>query len=405
MVDTPTVRFLDRTTPPHIFTLTLIAGVSALSMNVFLPSLPGLTAYFETDYATMQLSISLYLAVSAAMQIIVGPLSDRFGRRPVLLFGMAVFVLASVACIYATNVLVFLFFRMLQTAVIVGMVLSRAIVRDMVPQDQAASMIGYVTMGMAVVPMIGPLLGGFLDEAFGWTANFWLLALAGLAVFAICWSDQGETAKSKSSSIIAQIKEYPELVASPRFWGYSLAASFGAGAFFAFLGGAPFVGTIVYGLTPSELGIYFSAPTVGYFLGNFFSGRYSERFGINRMILVGAIVCMAGLGVSLIFFIAGFGSVNLFFGLMTFVGLGNGLVMPNANAGVLSVRPHLAGSASGFSGILIIGGGAALSAIAAGLLTIETGALPLIWIMFLTACASFLSVLFVIWRERAITAL
>ncbi len=394
------VRFLDRTTPPHIFTLILIAGVSALSMNVFLPSLPKMTVYFDTEYRLIQLSVSAYLLCNAILQIIVGPISDRYGRRPVILYGFALFALATLGCIYAPTVEVFLAFRMLQGVVVVGIVLSRAVVRDMVPQDQAASMIGYVTMGMAIVPMIGPAIGGLLDEAFGWQANFWLLFALGLATLWVCWRDMGETATERSTSFAAQFRQYPELLMSRRFWGYCLAAAFGAGAFFAYLGGAPYVGSEVYGLEPGTLGIYFGAPALGYFLGNWVSGRYSVRYGINRLIVVGTVLTSMGLAVSLTLFYAGLGSVNIFFGFMTFVGLGNGLVMPNANAGLLSVRPHLAGSASGLGGAIMIGGGAALSALAGALLQPGRGAYPLLWIMFLSSTMAVICITYVLQRER-----
>ncbi len=394
------VRFLDRTTPPHIFTLILIAGVSALSMNVFLPSLPKMTVYFDTEYRLIQLSVSAYLLCNAILQIIVGPISDRYGRRPVILYGFALFALATLGCIYAQTVEVFLAFRMLQGVVVVGIVLSRAVVRDMVPQDQAASMIGYVTMGMAIVPMIGPAIGGLLDEAFGWQANFWLLFALGLATLWVCWRDMGETATERSTSFAAQFRQYPELLMSRRFWGYCLAAAFGAGAFFAYLGGAPYVGSEVYGLEPGTLGIYFGAPALGYFLGNWVSGRYSVRYGINRLIVVGTVLTSMGLAVSLMLFYAGLGSVNIFFGFMTFVGLGNGLVMPNANAGLLSVRPHLAGSASGLGGAIMIGGGAALSALAGALLQPGRGAYPLLWIMFLSSTMAVICITYVLQRER-----
>ncbi len=394
------VRFLDRTTPPHIFTLILIAGVSALSMNVFLPSLPKMTVYFDTEYRLIQLSVSAYLLCNAILQIIVGPISDRYGRRPVILYGFALFALATLGCIYAPTVEVFLAFRMLQGVVVVGIVLSRAVVRDMVPQDQAASMIGYVTMGMAIVPMIGPAIGGLLDEAFGWQANFWLLFALGLATLWVCWRDMGETATERSTSFAAQFRQYPELLMSRRFWGYCLAAAFGAGAFFAYLGGAPYVGSEVYGLEPGTLGIYFGAPALGYFLGNWASGRYSVRYGINRLIVVGTVLTSMGLAVSLMLFYAGLGSVNIFFGFMTFVGLGNGLVMPNANAGLLSVRPHLSGSASGLGGAIMIGGGAALSALAGALLQPGRGAYPLLWIMFLSSTMAVICITYVLQRER-----
>ena len=227
------VRFLDRATPPHIFTLIVLTGLGALSMNIFLPSLPQMTEYFVTDYRLMQLSVALYLAVNAGLQILIGPISDRYGRRPVLLVGVSVFLLATLGCILAPNIEVFLFFRMLQAVIVVGLVLGRAVVRDMYPADQAASQIGYVTMGMAVVPMIGPAIGGVLDETFGWQANFWLLFILGIMVLVLTWRDLGETARATSTSFAAQFREYPELLTSRRFWGYCMAAAFASGAFFS----------------------------------------------------------------------------------------------------------------------------------------------------------------------------
>ncbi len=400
MSERPVIRFLDRATPPHISTLILLAGLSALSMNIFLPSLPGMTAYFDTEYRLMQLSVALYLGVNALLQIAVGPISDHFGRRPVILWCTAAFLVATLGCIFATNVAVFLSFRMAQAIIVVGMVLSRAVVRDIVPQAQAASMIGWVTMGMALVPMAGPAVGGILDEIFGWRANFWLLFGLGAGVLWLSWRDLGETAQRASTSFAAQFGEYPELLTSRRFWGYALAAAFASGAFFAYLGGAPFVGTHVFGLEPARLGLYFGAPAVGYALGNGISGRYSVRFGINAMILTGTILTLAGLTLSLLTFAAGHGTAEVFFGFITFVGLGNGMVLPNATSGFLSVRPHLAGTASGLGGAIMIGGGAALSALAGALLVPGRGAWPLLWIMLATSALSVAAILFVIRRER-----
>ena len=263
----------------------------------------------------MQLSVALFLGAIAILQLFVGPLSDRFGRRPVLLVGLGVFVLATIGCLTAKTVEVFLIFRMGQAAVGVAMVLSRAIARDMFDQSKAASMIGYITMGMAVVPMITPAIGGALDEAFGWKASFWVFLGFGLAVFWLVWADVGETNTAKSTSFRAQIADYPELLMSPRFWGYCLAAAFASGAFFAYLGGAPFVGSVVYGLAPSKLGVFFGAPALGYMVGNFLSGRYSVTYGVNRMVLWGAIASTVGVSASLMLALAGLGSVYTFFGL------------------------------------------------------------------------------------------
>jgi DHA1 family bicyclomycin/chloramphenicol resistance-like MFS transporter len=402
MTSEPAPRFLDRKSPPHIGTLVVITGMSAMVMNMFLPSLPTMTEYFRADYRLMQLSVALFLGAIAILQLFVGPLSDRFGRRPVLLVGLGVFVLATIGCLTAKTVEVFLIFRMGQAAVGVAMVLSRAIARDMFDQSKAASMIGYITMGMAVVPMITPAIGGALDEAFGWKASFWVFLGFGLAVFWLVWADVGETNTAKSTSFRAQIADYPELLMSPRFWGYCLAAAFASGAFFAYLGGAPFVGSVVYGLAPSKLGVFFGAPALGYMVGNFLSGRYSVTYGVNRMVLWGAIASTVGVSASLMLALAGLGSVYTFFGFMIFIGLGNGMILPNATAGMLSVRPHLAGTASGLGGVIMMGGGAALSALAGALLRPGSGAFPLLWIMLIVSVLAIAAIGLVIRRERSL---
>ncbi|MBY6055525.1 multidrug effflux MFS transporter [Leisingera daeponensis] len=397
-------RAAGQRTPPRIFTLILLAGLSALGMNLHLPSLAGMADYYAVDYRVMQLSVALYLAGNAVVQIFVGPISDQMGRRPVILGSIVLFLLATLGCIYAPTAELFLMFRVAQTAVAATMVLSRAAVRDMYDTNEAASMIGYVTMGMAVVPMIGPAIGGFLDQWMGWTANFWLLFLLGAATFFITFTDFGETAHKSGKTLMAQFREYPELLRSPRFWGYSLSSGLASGAFFAYLGGAPFVGTEVYGLSTAELGIYFSAPAVGYFAGNFLSGRYSTRLGINRMVLWGCVINGAGVLLSLLIAMAGADTVWTFFGLMCFVGLGNGMAIPNATAGAISVRPHLAGTASGLSGAIMIGAGAALSAFAGMLLVPGSTAVPLLAIMFGTAMCGLVAILLVVLRERQIGA-
>lgn len=402
MTTAPTVRLFDRTTPPHILTLILLAGISALSMSIFLPSLTAMAAEFGTPYATMQLAVTAYLATTAVIQIAIGPLSDRYGRRLVTLFSLGFFVLATIGTVFAQDATTFLVFRILQAAVASGMVLSRAIVRDMVPAEQAASMIGYVTMGMALVPMVGPTIGGILDQFFGWRASFVFLGLAGAGVFTLAYLDQGETLQSGGMGFRDQLASYPALLTSPRFWGYALCTMFGSGAFFAFLGGASFVADKIYGLTPFQNGIALGAPAIGYALGNFFAGRYSTRIGIDRMALYGAIVASTGLGASLLISLVGYNTAVLFFAFCTFLGLGNGMLLPNATAGLLSVKPHLAGTASGLGGALMIGGGAILSQYAGSLLSVESGAVPLQWVMLLSSIASAVAVLFVMFRKRTL---
>jgi DHA1 family bicyclomycin/chloramphenicol resistance-like MFS transporter len=374
-----------------------------MNMSIFLPSLPVMTEAFETEYGVMQLSISLYLACTAVLQILIGPLSDRYGRRPVVIGALGIFAAASLGCYFSPTIEIFLTFRMIAASVAVGMVMSRAIVRDVVPMEESASTMGYVTMGMSLVPMFAPTVGGFIDELFGWRAIFLFTFAFGVGLAALCWADQGETNKAKSVSFIAQIHDYPELFTSPRFWGYALSAAFASGAFFAFLGGSPYVASVVYELPSTTSRYLFGIPALGYFAGNLFTGRYSVRIGVNRMILIGCAILVVGMAASLTVTAAGYGSAYTFFGFCTFVGLGNGLVLPNANAGLLSVRPHLAGTASGVGGAIMIGGGAALAALSGALLEAGQGdSYPLQWVMLLSAVASLISIALVLRRERAI---
>ncbi len=404
IADKPSAVWLDRQTPPHIATLVLIAGVAALNMNIFLPSLPSMAAFFQADYALVQLTVSAYLGVTAILQLVIGPLSDRYGRRPVLIVSIVVFLLATLGCVLATNIYVFLTFRLIQASVAGGLVLSRAIVRDMVDTARAASMIGYVTMGMSLVPMVGPLIGGILDETFGWQASFLFTGLFGVIVLAIVAIDLGETISEKSGSFGSQVAAYPELLTSRRFWGYSLTAAFASGAFFAFLGGGPYVASEVLQVSPALVGFYFGFPACGYMLGNFLSGQYVQRVGINEMMLAGSIVAAAGMALSLLLFIAGFTHPLALFGPIFFLGLGNGMCLPSANAGIVSVRPNLAGSASGLGGALMIGGGAGLSAVTGALVNPETGVWSLLGMMLASATAGILATLYVISVERRLNS-
>lgn len=402
MSNIPPQRFLDRSTAPSIFTLIVLTGLGALSMNVFLPSLPQMAEYFGAEYGVVQLSVALYLGVNAALQLLVGPLSDRYGRRPVMLVGVAIYCLASLGCLWAPDVITFLVFRMIQASVVVGLVLGRAVVRDRYPRDQAASMIGYVTMGMAIVPMVGPVIGGALGQAFGWKANFWLLFGAGLVILLLAWADLGETARKGEGRLRDQFAQYPTLLLSRRFWGYSLSSTLASGAFFAYLGGAPLVGARIFGLEPALLGLFFGAPAFGYFFGNFISGRFSVRVGVDRMILWGALITVAGLSTGLGLFFLGYKTALVFFGSMTFVGLGNGMVLPNATSGMMSIRPDLAGTASGLGGSIMLAGGASLSALSGVILSQSDQAYPLIYLMLACAIGAAASAIYTARRNHAL---
>lgn len=394
--------FADRKTPPALITLILVTSASVLTMNAFLASLPAMADDLGASYGFMQIAVSGYLAVTALMQLIIGPLSDRYGRRPVIMGGLIIFIIASLGCVTATDGTTFMFFRMMQAAIAAGMVLSRAMVRDILPPNEAASMIGYMTAAMALVPMVGPMYGGAMEEALGWRATFWSFAVLGTAILVLCWFDLGETNHNRSASLTQQFRAYPSLFRARRFWGYSATAAFASGSFYVLLGGGPYVAREIFGQSPAATGLYLGMIAIGYMSGNLVTGRLAGRVGINMMMLYGCIAATLGIGAGLF--------VDLFivqhplavFGFCIFIGFGNGLTMPSATTGLLSVRPGLAGSASGLGAALMIGGGAGLSLFSGAALSPTSGATPMLLLMFISAALSIVSTLYVIRRAKAV---
>lgn len=352
---------MTRTTPPTLTTLILLTALSVLTLNMFLPSLSRIAADFQADYALVSLSIGGYLAVSGVVQLVIGPLSDLYGRRPVMFWSMAVFVLASVGCFLAPSVEVFLAFRMLQSTGIAGMVLARAVVRDMYGQADSARVLGVIGMAMALAPLLGPVLGGALDQIFGWRAVFVFFVMAGIACAALVWADMGETNLTRSARFTDQFRAYPDLFRESLFWAWCGSLVFSVGGFYAFLGGAPKVGEDLFGLTPAWLGLGMGSISAGFMLGNYLGGRLTPRYGLARVMLAGRVMAVFGPLLGLALFAGGYSTAYTLFGPILFVGFGNGLTLPGANAGVMSVAPRLAGSASGLSGALTVAGGAVIT--------------------------------------------
>ena len=383
------------TSPPRTGTLICLAGLSVLSLNMFLPSLAHIAEAFEVSYATVSLAIGGYLAMTAVLQLVIGPLSDRYGRRPLMLIALAVFTAASLGCLLATDFWLFLTFRLIQGIIITGWLVSMAIIRDTSEPQEAASLIGYVTMAMAIAPMVGPMVGGVLGEVFGWRANFVVYVVAGAAILLLSYADVGETNQAPSETLASQALSYPELFTSRRFWGYAVCMAFSTGAFYTFLAGIPLVAENVFNLSTSSLGFAMGSITAGFMTGSFLSGRYSKRFAITTMVLFGRLAACGGLILGLVLWLAGITHLAAVFGPVVMVGLGNGLSMPGCSAGVLSVRPKLAGSASGLAGALTVGGGGALSSLTSWLLTANATVPGLLAMMLFSSAVGLLATLYV----------
>ncbi|MEM6479413.1 MAG: MFS transporter [Pseudomonadota bacterium] len=373
------------TKAPHLATLMAVSGLAVLSLNMFLPSLAQIAQEFGVSYATASWAVSGYLALTAALQLVFGPVSDRLGRRPVVLFALAAFALLSGVCALAQDFTTFICARLLQGVVIAGSTMALASVRDTSEPAAAASRISWVAMGMAVGPMIAPMVGGFLDTSLGWRSVFWFLASGGAILFAVALLDWHETNFHRSSSFKAQFQSYPALLRAPAFWAFSGAVICGVGIFYIFISGVPFVAEQALDITTAQLGLAIGIITMGFFVGNGVSGRIAARVGLGRMVLAGRAIQVVSILTNLVLLLLGLFHPLSFFGLMSLVGFGNGIGSPSANAGLMSVNPALAGSAAGLSGAMVLGFGALFTAVSARLLEAGPPALTLLLTMLVVS--------------------
>jgi MFS transporter, DHA1 family, multidrug resistance protein len=369
--------------------LIIISMIGPLALNILMPSMPGLVQAFNASRAEVQLTLSLFLASQAISQLFIGGLADRFGRRPVLIWSLALYVLASMAASFATSVILLIIARIVQAAgSTAGMTISRTVVRDLAPRETAASMIGYVTMGMVVAPLIAPGLGGIIDDVFGWRMIFWVCAGLGILTLILTVLQLPET---RPDSIEGQsagdvIRRSLDVIRNKRFLAYAGGSAITSGVFFAFLGAAPYLVIDIMQMSKLSYGIWFTSLSVGYMIGNFCSGRYSERLGVDRMIAYGNVVGLAGAGAFLLLAVVPVLHPAAIFIPCFITSLGNGLLLPNAIAAAVSVDPKAAGSASGVTGFLQMGVGAVVSYIGGQITGVSP--LPVAILMFAMTVAS-----------------
>lgn len=369
-----TTRTADKAAP-SLFALAAITALAPFALNVIVPSVPGLAEAFGTDYGTAQLAITAFLVAVALGQLVVGPLSDALGRRPVLLGGIAIFVAGSVLCAMAVSIEMLIAGRFIQAAGgCAGLVLGRAIVRDIYTRDRSASAIGYVTMVMALAPTVAPALGGVLDEWGGWSATFWVMFAGGIGLYAFAVRAIHETNSGPrvAPRISALAHSFVVLLGLRAFIFYTLTLTFTSALFFTFLASGPYITIELLGHSPTEYGVAFFAISFGYIAGNFTSGRLSTRVGTDRMMMAGCAVALLGVLVTGLFAVADATTIITLFGSFMLISYSNGLILPNAMASLVSIRPDLAGAAAGLSGFAQFA-----FAGAATLLMAELGASPM----------------------------
>ncbi|MSP87983.1 MAG: Bcr/CflA family efflux MFS transporter [Alphaproteobacteria bacterium] len=340
---------------PPVILLVGLAASGAISLNIFVPSIPGLVTYFHTDLATVQLVMSMYLVAVAVGQLVYGPLSDRFGRRPIVLIGLYIYVVGSVSCALAPTIEALIMARMVQAlGASCGLVLCRAIIGDVYGRERAASVLGYVTTAMAVAPAMSPALGGFLDRHFSWRASVALVVAFGICVLLLAIARAHETRQARGTSTdwLALARGYQGLLASRRFLGYAINSGTVTSSYTAFLTGAAVLMIDVLGYSVDETGLYLISVSVSYMLGNFIAGRFSIAIGLDRMVHIGTAMALAGaVAFGFSAWLGHFTPVVLF-AAMSVISIGNGISQPNAMAGALSADSRYAGSAAGLTGFL-----------------------------------------------------
>lgn len=375
--------------PPPVAMLVAFTAIGPLALNLLVPSVPGIAADLGTGYATAQLTLTLYLVGIAVGQLAYGPLSDRFGRRPVMLAGLAVFVAASAASAFAGSIGLLIGARIAQAVGgCAGMVLSRAMVHDVYGRERSASVLAYVVMAMAVAPAIAPALGGFLDAWFGWRAGFHLTTAVGALVLAWAAFRLPETYGERRAppNALGMARGFGRLLSSRAFLCFALTTSFASAVYFGFLAGAPYVMDALLGLGPESYGPLFVLISLGYMAGSFFAARMSVRLGPERMLVLGTLIGLAGAALMVVLILTlGVGPLVLFLP-MALCAAGNGIGNPNGIAAAISVDPRAAGTASGLLGALQMGVGA-IATMAVGAVQ-GTSAVPMALVMLVFAVAS-----------------
>ena len=338
--------------------LVVLVGATALgplAIQIFLPSLPAIQADLEVSGTVAQLVFSLSATAIAVSMLVYGPLSDRFGRRPTLVAGLILYLIGSLVSTVAPSIAVLILGRTIQA---VGgaapLALTRTIIRDLYGRERSASMIAYITMAMVVAPMLAPAIGGYLNDWIGWRANFAFCGIIGVLVTALVITGLPETHQERAGipGLAGMIATFARLLCTPAFRGFALQSAFCLASFFSFAAAAPYVVIVVMERSASSYGLFFIVVSLAFMLGNFIAGRISERVGVERMVLIGSSLAVLATLLCLLCLVL-FGWVPwALFGPCVLLAIGNGLSVPNAMAGAISVDPRAAGAASGLAGFL-----------------------------------------------------
>jgi len=370
--------------------LAMLTALGPLSTDFYLPSLPEIARVMETDFAGAQATLSAFLFGYAAGQVVWGPLSDRLGRRPVLMMGLCLFIATTLACAFAPSVEALVGARFAQALGASGpIVLGRAMVRDLYEGPRAGRELARMGMIMGLVPAIAPVIGGVLQTAFGWRSTFLASLVFAVAMLTIIVTIMPETLRQRSPdglSLPAILRGYRLLLQNRAYRVYVALTALAYAGLFAFISGSSFVLMGVYGLSAPVYGLSFGCAVLGFILGTIIAQRLVGRRGLDGVIALG-VACLAGGGLAMLAFVAtGFGGPFGVIGPMALYACGIGLTMPQAQAAAMMPFPERAGAASSLTGLCQM-----LFAACVGLLVghlLEGSALPLPAVMSVIGVAT-----------------
>ncbi|MCD6672545.1 MAG: multidrug effflux MFS transporter [Burkholderiaceae bacterium] len=376
-----------------LFLLTGFLALQPLSTDLYLASLPALRVHFDAPVSSVQLTLSAFLAGFAISQLLAGPLSDRFGRRPVALGGAALYLAGSLLGAFAPSLAVLVAARIAQAlGVCCTVVCARAIVRDLYEAEPGARVMSRALSWMGVVPIAGPVLGGLVQSAFGWRTNFLVLAAAGAAMLAATLRVLPETNRHRNphaTDLGPLLRNYALVASSRSFWANALPITGSYGALFCFISASSFVLIELFGVSERAFGFTYALVTLGYLLGTIAVRRVLARLGLTRSIRLGATVgLVAGSSMALL---AALGVQSLAAVLvpMCFVTAAHGFIQPCCQIGAIDPFPRHAGAATALMGFTML----TIAAFAGWLVgALHDGTVrPLAWAVAASACFGALS--------------
>ncbi|WP_161314251.1 multidrug effflux MFS transporter [Sneathiella litorea] len=355
----PPMKRLSPSSVPFTFYLAAAVAIGPLSTDMYLPTFPQLAEYFSASAAEVQLTLSIFTFGIGGCQLVYGPLTDRFGRKPVIVVGLVIYLLASLACVVAVNIDQLVISRFFQAlGACAAIVVPRAMVRDLFAREQAARQLSRMGTIMGLAPAIAPVLGGYIAAFYGWQSVFFVLGLAAfiLALVTIMLVDESHLAKDPNALRPSHIlRNYMSLIRHREFLGYALTGGLCFGGLFSFISGSPLVLIEVLGVRADNFGYFFGMVVLGYMSGTLLGPKMTQMKGLSASVGVGTGICAVG-GISMV--AAGWAGLNTIpavVGPMIIYTVGMGVVLPQSQAGAMAPFPEKAGSASALMGFMMLG--------------------------------------------------